>query len=588
VPPILEVDQLSVSFGKGNKRTPAVKNLSFSLEKGKTLGIVGESGSGKSVTALSIMRLLPEPPANIHSGAIRLDTGKEKLDLLSVPKEKMRYFRGNRIGMIFQEPMTALNPVFRCGHQLIEAIKIHHQLSKAEARKRAINWLERVQLTDTDRIFRAYPHQISGGQKQRVLIAMAMCCHPQILIADEPTTALDVTVQREILELIRQLQQEYETSVIFISHDLGVIAEIADDVLVMRRGEEMEKASVLEVFSNPKSAYTRGLLACRPPLDVRLSRLPVIGDFLAEEEDESEEKTVLSLDDLKIEEHSYRIERKNRLQQDPVLKVQNLKTWFPKDKKLLGGAKSYTKAVDDVSFEVYPGEIIGLVGESGCGKTTLGRTIIQLQQAREGEILYKGENIQQMRGARLKQLRQKMQIVFQDPYASLNPRMTIGRALKEPMMVHSLYSSDQEREKKVMELMEMVGLSPELLNRYPHEFSGGQRQRICIARALSLQPDFIVFDESVSALDVSVQAQIINLILELRQSMDFSCIFISHDLSVVKFISDRMLVMYNGKILESGWPEDVYEKPENAYTRRLIEAIPKGSVEEIRRRMKKN
>ncbi len=605
---LLKVKNLEVRFLSEKKYTIAVKGINFELNAGETVGIVGESGSGKSVTSLSIMRLLSEPPAKIDGEIIFNQlVGKSvsplnqtqdeqtepdnsnhlSADLIKLDDRAMCGIRGKEIAMIFQEPMTSLNPVFTCGHQVMEAIMVHNQVSHSEAKTQTLALFEKVKLPDKERIFSSYPHQLSGGQKQRVMIAMALSCNPKILIADEPTTALDVTVQKSILELLKSLQAEYGMTIVFITHDLGVIAEIADRVLVMYKGSIVEENTVENIFLNPQHPYTRSLLACRPPLDVRLSRLPVVADFMDVSVDINGNVEITEKPhSVIVLKKSYLIpdeQTKQRLaflqSQKPILEVCNLKVYYPNKRNFFGVPQSFTKAVDDVSFEVFPGETLGLVGESGCGKTTLGRAILGLIPVNSGEIIYKGEDLLELSHSgspeKLKALRKDIQIVFQDPYSSLNPRMTIGSAIMEPMQVHKLYTNDTNRLEKVRELLEIVGLDNNHFNRYPHEFSGGQRQRICIARALSLNPSFIICDESVSALDVSVQAQVLNLLMSLREKFGFTCIFISHDLSVVKFISDRMVVMNKGKIEESGNADDVYYNPKSDYTGKLIEAIPR-------------
>jgi len=508
---------------------------------------------------------------------------------LQIPEYQMRQYRGNEIAMIFQEPMTSLNPVYTCGNQVMEAILLHQKTSKTEAKKRTLDLFKKVQLPDVERVFKAYPHQLSGGQKQRVMIAMAMSCNPNILIADEPTTALDVTVQKRILGLMSDLSNEIDASIIFITHDLGVIAEIADRVIVMYKGKIVEQGTVKNIFVNPQHPYTKSLLACRPPLDYRMSKLPVVADFMNVKNNDdgsieiTEKKASLTeiIDAAKVKPEATIARMKQLETQQPILTVNNLKTWFPTERNFFGKVKKYVKAVDDVSFEVYPGETLGLVGESGCGKTTLGRTILRLTDAMDGEVIFEGKNILNLSQKELKALRKDVQIIFQDPYSSLNPRMTIGNAIMEPMQVHNILKNDEERKAKVIELLETVGLEARHFQRYPHEFSGGQRQRICIARALALNPKFIICDESVSALDVSVQAQVLNLLLDLRDKFGFTYIFISHDLSVVKFMSDRMIVMNQGKIEEIGIADDIYNSPQKAYTQKLIDAIPKGRIEDI-------
>jgi peptide/nickel transport system ATP-binding protein len=582
---LLEVKDLTVRFQTEDGLITAINNISFKLHRGETVGIVGESGSGKSVTSLSIMRLLNEPPANIAGGEILYYTeGGDVVNLLTLSEEEMRHYRGNEIAMIFQEPMTSLNPVHRCGAQVMEAILNHQRISKAEARNQTIALFEKVKLPDPERAFTSYPHQLSGGQKQRVMIAMSLSCNPSVLIADEPTTALDVTVQKRILDLMKDLQRESDTAVMFITHDLGVIADIADRVIVMYKGKIVEEGKVQDIFKNPKHPYTKSLLACRPPLEGRLRRLPIVSDFMEVEKNEAGETIIKEkansignvLASVKIPQSEIDERAQNLMLNEPLLQVKNLKTYYPSKRNFWGKPIEFVKAVDDVSFDVYSGETLGLVGESGCGKTTLGRTILRLSPATEGSILYKGQDLTNLKDDSLKELRRDIQIIFQDPYSSLNPRMTVGSAILEPMQVHGLYENDKERKEKVIELLETVSLDISHFNRYPHEFSGGQRQRICIARALALNPKFIICDESVSALDVSVQAQVLNLLIDLRQKRNFTCIFISHDLSVVKFISDRMVVMNKGKIEEMGFSDEIYNNPKKEYTQKLIEAIPKG------------
>ncbi|MFK7809385.1 MAG: ABC transporter ATP-binding protein [Saprospiraceae bacterium] len=579
--PLLKVNDLQTTFYGDSETVVAVDGISFTLNKGETLGIVGESGSGKSVTSLSIMRLVPDPPGKITNGDILFSENDEQTtNLLELSESEMQKYRGNRIAMIFQEPMTSLNPVYTCGNQIVEAIVLHQKKSKKEAAILSKQLFEKVKLPNPDRIFNAYPHQLSGGQKQRVMIAMAMSCNPDILIADEPTTALDVTVQKAILDLMNEMKRDSGASVIFITHDLGVVGEIADRVLVMYKGKIVEQGPVEDIFLRPQHPYTKGLLACRPPLKYRLRKLPVIGDFM--NSDGEATGTIASVqkayEDLKISS----LETDQRLAKlktsEPLLKVSNLKTWFPVSKNFFGKPTEYVKAVDDVSFEVYKGETLGLVGESGCGKTTLGRSILRLNPVNSGQVSYDGKDILNLPEKEMRAMRKEMQIIFQDPYSSLNPRMGIGYAIQEPMEVHRLFQSKKERQERVIALLELVGLQPDHYHRYPHEFSGGQRQRVCIARALALDPSFIICDESVSALDVSVQAQVLNLLVELRERLDLTYIFISHDLSVVKYMSDRMMVMNKGKIEEIGPADEIYNNPSTKYTQRLIDAIPSGII----------
>ncbi|MGB1307187.1 MAG: ABC transporter ATP-binding protein, partial [Flavobacteriales bacterium] len=550
---LLEFKNLVTEFHTEGKVVTAVNNISFTLNKGETIGIVGESGSGKSVTSLSAMRLVPSPPGKIAGGEILFHKKDgETVDFLQISEKEMRQYRGNEIAMIFQEPMTSLNPVFTCGDQVMEAIMLHQSISKSEAKDLTIKLFEEVQLPDPERIFNTYPHQISGGQKQRVMIAMAMSCQPSVLVADEPTTALDVTVQKTILELMQKLQKEHDMGILFITHDLGVIAELADKVVVMYKGNIVEQGSVWDIFNNPQHPYTKGLLACRPPLDKRYTFLPTVGDFMQTNEKGENVANDISVEDftkdLVVSKAERDKQQKALFAQEPLLQIKNLKTYFPIRNGFFGGITDYVKAVDDISFDVYPGETLGLVGESGCGKTTTGRTILRLNEPTAGQMIYKGKDIAAFNEQELREFRKEVQIIFQDPYSSLNPRMTIGNAIMEPMQVHGILANDEERKKRVEELLEKVSLGAEHFNRYPHEFSGGQRQRIGIARALAVNPKFIICDESVSALDVSVQAQVLNLLNDLKQEFGLTYIFISHDLSVVKYMSDRMVVMQNGKI----------------------------------------
>ena len=584
---LLEINNLVTEFHTDGTVVKAVNDVSFTLNRGETIGIVGESGSGKSVTSLSVMRLIPDPPGLISGGEILFhkDESGSSVDLVKISEPEMRAIRGNDIAMIFQEPMTSLNPVFTCGDQVMEAILLHQKVNKKEAKAKTIALFNEVQLPRPEDIFDAYPHQISGGQKQRVMIAMAMSCNPSILIADEPTTALDVTVQKTILELMLKLQRQHDMGIMFITHDLGVIAELADKVVVMYKGKIVEQGPVLDIFSNPQHPYTKGLLACRPPLDVRLKRLPIVSDFMKFDDDgniEEIDQSVAEATEKAIQTDAERDQAHKELySKEPILQIRNLKTYFPLKKNFFGKVIEDVKAVDDVTFDVYPGETLGLVGESGCGKTTLGRTVLRLVDPTDGEVIFKGKALHDMGNEELREVRKDIQIIFQDPYSSLNPRITVGEAIMEPMKVHKLYANDKERKAKVMELLERVNLLPEHFYRYPHEFSGGQRQRVCIARALSLRPQFIICDESVSALDVSVQAQVLNLLNELKRDFDFTYIFISHDLSVVKFMSDRMVVMNQGVVEEMGDADQIYSDPQTEYTKKLIAAIPKGRLEDI-------
>jgi len=584
---LLEIKNLVVEFKTESEKVKAVNDISFTLRQGETIGIVGESGSGKSVSALSAMGLIPSPPGRIRSGEIIYHSkSKGIVDLTKLSPNEMRELRGNELAMIFQEPMTSLNPVITCGNQVMEAIILHQKISKKEAQKKTLELFKKVKLPRPEQIIDSYPHQISGGQKQRVMIAMAMSCNPSVLIADEPTTALDVTVQKTILDLMLELQREQNMGILFITHDLGVIAELADKVVVMYKGKIVEQGPVMDIFSNPQHPYTKGLLACRPPLNKRLKHLPTITDFMEvdskgeiiEKEQTVQEaihNAVITLD----EREKWHTELYTR---PKILEVKNLKTYFPINKSLFGKATEFVKAVDDISFDVYEGETLGLVGESGCGKTTLGRTILRLVEPTSGIISFKKHDITNVSDKELRALRADMQIIFQDPYSSLNPQITIGEAIMEPMKVHGLYNSDRERKDKAMDLIKRVSMTEQQFYRYPHEFSGGQRQRICIARALALNPHFIICDESVSALDVSVQAQVLNLLNDLKNEFKFTYIFISHDLSVVKFMSDRMIVMNKGKIEEMGNADDICNNPQSEYTQKLINSIPKGRLEDIK------
>jgi peptide/nickel transport system ATP-binding protein len=587
---LLEVKNLVTAFRTDDELTKAVNDISFTLSRGETIGIVGESGSGKSVTALSIMQLIPNPPGKIISGEIIYHSGiTDSVNVVTLPEKEIRKLRGNDIAMIFQEPMTSLNPVYTCGNQVMEAILLHQHCTKKEAKDKTIQLFKEVQLPRAEQIFNSYPHQISGGQKQRVMIAMAMSCKPSILIADEPTTALDVTVQATILDLMLKLQQEHHIGILFITHDLGVIAELADKVIVMYKGKIVEQGNVLDIFSNPKHPYTKGLLACRPPLTKRLKWLPTVTDFMdTSPTGQLSEKSVQETTEKFLITKEERIADHQLLySHPPILEVKNLKTYFPINNGIFGKVTDYVKAVDDTSFDVFPGETLGLVGESGCGKTTLGRSILRLVEPTEGEIIFQGIDLLSLSSKKMREMRKDLQIIFQDPYSSLNPRMAIGKAIMEPMQVHGIGINDAERKNRVMELLQRVNMQESHFYRYPHEFSGGQRQRICIARALALQPKFIICDESVSALDVSVQAQVLNLLNELKREFNFTYIFISHDLSVVKFMSDRMVVMNKGKIEEMGEADSIYNNPQTDYTKKLIAALPKGRLEDINNAMRK-
>ncbi|HTI89021.1 MAG TPA: ABC transporter ATP-binding protein [Puia sp.] len=577
--PLLSIRDLSIGFQTRTDIAPGVEHVYLEVRRGEIVALVGESGSGKSITSLSILQLLPQPPTRYLSGEI-LFTGRnaQTIDLLRQTPRQLQAIRGAEIAMIFQEPMTSLNPVFTCGDQVTEAIRAHRKISADEARQEAIALFGKVQLPEPEAIFSRWPHQLSGGQKQRVMIAMAMSSRPSLLICDEPTTALDVTVQHTILQLIRHLQQTEDMGVIFITHDLGVVAEIADRALVLYRGKVVEEGTVESLFRRPQHPYTKGLLACRPALHKKGERLPMVSDFIEGTATATATERPATVAGRLATTQTTHEDPKAPARTDPkvLVQVENLKVWYPKRKTFLGKVLEYTKAVDDVSFAVYEGETLGLVGESGCGKTTLGRALLRLTEPTEGRIFFGGTDLATLQADDLKRLRPHIQLIFQDPYSSLNPRMTIGSAIAETLKVHGKATTDNQRREQVVSLLEKVSLKAEHYDRYPHEFSGGQRQRIVIARALALRPSFIVCDESVSALDVSVQAQVLNLLNDLKKEFGFTVVFISHDLAVIRYISDRIMVMNKGKIEEIGEAEAVYSHPESSYTKRLIAAIPQG------------
>jgi peptide/nickel transport system ATP-binding protein len=629
---ILTIRDLQVQFQTQTQTIQAVDGISFEVKRGQTIGIVGESGSGKSVTALAIMGLIPNPPGRVTGGEIWFQESAsepvEPVNLLALSQEQLRQYRGGKVSMIFQEPMSSLNPVYTCGYQIVEALRQHYpDIPPAEARRQAVNLLQEVKLLPDDAELEAriqadwqksgqksglpdlserelmqqvnqqkqamldrYPHELSGGQIQRVMIAMAICCNPVLLIADEPTTALDVTVQARILDLLRELRDRRGMSILFITHDLGIIAEIADSVAVMYRGKLVEYGSVWQIFSDPQHPYTKGLLACRPRLDQRMAHLPIVADFMEVSFDEAgqpliQEKPLTVEQALRINACVSDAAADQRCQDlmktAPLLAVEELQVGFPV-RGMFGGTQRYLMAVNGVSFQVYPGETLGLVGESGCGKSTLARTLLRLIPETSGKISFEGQNITRLNPKQLRQLRRDMQIIFQDPFSSLDPRISIGEAVMEPLKIHKV--GHRDRLQRLSYLLDRVGIDPSCSQRFPHEFSGGQRQRICIARALALNPKFMICDESVSALDVSVQAQVLNLLKELQSEFNLTYIFISHDLSVVKFMSDRIIVMNAGKIAEMGYAEQIYRQPQQAYTRQLIAAVPTGNLEAIRDR----
>ena len=557
---ILAVKNLSISFPSEGKTNTVIHNISFDLNKNEILGIVGESGSGKSVSSLAVLGLLPKKTQLAGNIIFEDET------ILHYTDKQFRKIRGAKISMIFQEPMSSLNPSMTCGYQVLEILLQHTKLSKKQAKEEVIQLFEKVKLPRAAEMYDQYPHQISGGQKQRVMIAMAIACKPQILIADEPTTALDVTVQKEIIHLLKELQQETGMSIVFISHDLALVSEICHRVLVMYKGNIVEQGNALELFHHPKDNYTKALLKSKPSENERLKKLPSVKDFM--------ENTVQN--DLYTNEERSDFHKK-LYSQKPLLEIKDLKKYYLGNKNWWFQKNTFVKAVDGVSFNLYEGETLGLVGESGCGKSTLGRTILQLEKATEGTIFYKGQDLTKLSSTEIKTLRKDIQIIFQDPFSSLNPRLIVGEAILEPMKVHNIGKNSAERKEKVFEILEKVGLLPEHFYRYPHEFSGGQRQRIGIARTIALQPKLIVCDESVSALDVSVQAQVLNLLNSLKNDFGFTYIFISHDLSVVKYMSDQLIVMNKGKIEEMGDADVVYANPTEEYTKKLIASIPKGN-----------
>lgn len=579
--PILDVNDLTIEFKTESGVVRAVENLSFTLEPGETLGIVGESGSGKSTTSLSVMGLLPKSARVTGEIHFQLSSSEgSSVNLLTLLPSALVRYRGSQISMVFQQPLTSLNPVHKCGSQVIEAIRLHEEsVSYKEAYRRTLALFDEVRLPDPKAMMSRYPHELSGGQIQRVMIAMALALNPALLIADEPTTALDVTIQATILQMLREIRDRRGMAILFITHDLGVIAEIADSVAVMYQGKLVEYGSAAQILTNPQHPYTKGLLACRPTLEHRLQYLPTVADFMEVRRSPTgqpvlHEKTFAATPQMEVT-ASESTQRLEELQlKPPLLSVQNLCVFFPM-RGLFGRTTSYVRAVNDISFEVYPGETLGLVGESGCGKSTLGRALLRLIEPTSGRVFFESQEVTRLPSEQLRHLRREMQMIFQDPFSSLDSRMSIGSSVMEPLRIHAPKLSDKQRRERVAELLERVSLSPDFMHRYPHELSGGQRQRVCIARSLALNPKFIICDESVSALDVSVQAQVLNLLRELQKELLLTYIFISHDLSVVRFLSDRIMVMNQGKIEEIGAAESVLRMPSSDYTRQMIQATPK-------------
>ena len=575
--PLIQIKNLTVDFPGTGSETPALLDFSMDLHRGELLAVVGESGSGKSVMSLSLMNLL-SPAARIKHGSIFFSPdGMQLIDLRRLTDKQFRSYRGNQMAMIFQEPMTSLNPVMTCGAQCCEPLMLHKKLSERQARLETLSLFEKVHLPEPSAIFKRYPHQLSGGQKQRVMIAMAISCRPSLLICDEPTTALDVRVQKTILDLLKELRRTENIGMIFITHDLGLVADLADRVLVMLKGQVVESGPVNVIFNHPQHPYTRGLLMCRPGLHKKGERLPVVSDFLEAKGDNKEKysgmradvNTLNATEFISADDEEKKTDGRNEI----LIKVRGVYVRYSSGRNWLGRLRPGPEVVRDINFDVYRGETLGIVGESGSGKTTLGRALLGLNKPIKGSIEYKGVDLVTLRNDELLTFRRNIQMVFQDPYSSLNPRLMIGSAIAEPVKVHTP-AGRSERKQQVAGLMNKVGLNPEQVNRYPHEFSGGQRQRIVIARALILKPGLVVFDESVSALDVSVQAQVLNLINDLKKNLGFTAVFISHDLSVIHYLCDRVLVMEKGAVVETGNAESVYTNPQSTYTRALIDAIP--------------
>ncbi len=560
---VLSIENLTISFNYHGTKFKAVDNVNIDLSPGMSLGIVGESGSGKSLTAKAILNLLPNN-ANLQSGKIRIrDKQEEIINVLSSSARDLENLRGDTVSMVFQEPMTSLNPVFRCGNQVTENIRKHKKVDAKKAKSEAINLFQEVKLPTPERIFSSYPHELSGGQRQRVMIAMALSCRPKILIADEPTTALDVTVQKSILDLLKSLQKKYQMSLIFISHDLGVISEVAEEVAVMYQGKIVEQGSLSQIINNPENSYTKGLIACRPSIHKKPERLQTLDQFVGKEESGK-----ITKEDR--EEGFYH----RKEEQGKLFVLENVSKTFSIRKNFFGKMIKSFKAIDDVTFNIYKGETLGLVGESGSGKTTLGRILMNLLDFEQGEILYRRKNLSKLKRSALKRFRQNVQIIFQDPYSSLNPKMSVGQIIEEPIKYYRFITNKQDRRQRVIELLNNVKLDESFFNRFPHELSGGQRQRIAIARVLALNPEFIICDEAVSGLDVSIQAEILNLLQELKEKFHLTYVFISHDFSVIRFMADRIAVMKDGKLVELSDSEQLFKAAQNSYTKALLSSVP--------------
>ncbi|GAB2543466.1 ABC transporter ATP-binding protein [Rufibacter soli] len=588
-PPLLQITDLCIEFSASQGNVKAVDMVSFTLQQGEAVAIVGESGSGKTLTALSLMQLLPSA-AQQQSGQAEFQSAQwGPIDLYQLGPKELQKVRGKEIAVIFQEPMSSLNPVISCGKQVAEALLLHYRISKEEAYQRTLAIFELVKLPTPERIFKSFPHELSGGQKQRVMLAMAMSCDPAILIADEPTTALDVTVQASILQLLNELRQQKEMSLLFISHDLSVVGQVADRVLVMYQGKIVEEGTVQQIFADPQHPYTKALLACRPTMNTQGTVLPTVADFMQKTDAviTGKEQQIASGNlprplEGRVDNLYFQREKVQDLTvQDPILQVQNLQVEFTRGRNFFWQPKEVIKAVNGVSFDVFPQETTAIVGESGCGKTTLGRSLLRLIEPSGGKVVFNGQDWSTLPEQEIRKQRKEFQIIFQDPQASLNPFMKIGAAIMEPMQVHNVLKNDRERKQRVLELLETVNLLPEHFNRYPHEFSGGQQQRICIARALALEPTSIICDEIVSALDVSVQAQVLNLLNRLKQQFKLTILFITHDLAVARFMADRVFVMDQGVIVEQGTAQEIFQHPKHPFTKALVQAIPSAEIPDI-------